>query len=41
MKGPAYVLCRRVSFPWHGILLNWLSEIGATVARQSGNDGHL
>lgn len=34
-------------FPWHGIspchgiLLNWLSEIGATVARQPGNDGHL
>ena len=35
------VLCRRASFPWHGILLNWLSEIGATVARQPGNDGHL
>jgi hypothetical protein len=24
MKGLAYVLCRRASFPWHGILLNWL-----------------
>ncbi len=35
------VLCRRACFPWHGILLNWLSEIGATVARQPGNDGHL
>ena len=41
MKDLAYVLCRRASFPWHGILLNWLSEIGATVARQPGNDGHL
>lgn len=41
MKGLAYVLCRRASFSWHGILLNWLSEIGATVARQPRNDGHL
>jgi hypothetical protein len=41
MKGLAYVLCRRASFPWHGILLNWLSEIGATAARQPGNDPHL
>ena len=31
MKGLAYVLCRRASFPWHGILLNWLSEIGAAA----------